>query len=227
LGEELREKVVTDTAEAGSNTVAQSYAYDTEQRLTQVTRDAGGLFGTSTETFAYDAVGNRTSHSAVNGSLVYDANNRLVQRGDGAQAVRYQYNDNGALIQAVQGDSGVPGSIRRFRYDAFNRLTEVQDGAGATVARYDYDPFDIRLSKTVYRDASGHALATPLRTLYLHSDDGLIAEADGDAQVQTLYGWRPDSVWGNDPLFIRTLTEGAGGGTAEPAYAYFHNDQMG
>src|SRR5690606_33602852 len=28
LGEELREKVVTDTAEAGSNTVAQSYAYD-------------------------------------------------------------------------------------------------------------------------------------------------------------------------------------------------------
>src|SRR5690606_2648015 len=114
LGEELREKVVTDTAAAGSSTVTHGYAYDTEQRLTQVTRDTGGLFGQSTESFAYDAVGNRIAHSAVNGSLVYDANNRLVRRGEGPQALHYQYDSAGVLTQVAQGEAGSTSVIRRY-----------------------------------------------------------------------------------------------------------------
>src|SRR5690606_28258555 len=227
LGEELREKVVTDSSAAGSSTVAHSYGYDSEQRLTQVTRDTGGLFGQNTETFAFDAVGNRTAHSTVNGSFVYDANNRLVQRGEGPQALSYQYDSTGALTQIAQGTGATASPVRRHVYDAFNRLIEVQDGAGTVVARYEYDPFDIRLSKTIYVGVDGQALASPVQTLYLHSDEGLIAEADDQAQVHTLYGWRPDGVWGNDPLFIRTVTRNEAGTAAEPAYAYFHNDQLG
>ncbi|MCA3176266.1 MAG: RHS domain-containing protein, partial [Burkholderiales bacterium] len=215
--DEIKQKVLTDASTGGSNTVTHQYSYDNEQRLTQTTRDSGGLFGQSTETFGFDAAGNRTSHSAVNGTLTYDANNRLIQRGTGNNSTHYQYDANGNLIQQTTGTSASATSVVRYTYDPLNRLSEVRDGAGSLIAQYVYDPFDLRISKTVYRDPNGQAFTTPLTTYYLYSDEGLIAEANAQGQITMQYGWKPDGQWSTDPVFVK----------AANTYAYFHNDHLG
>ncbi|AZN35464.1 RHS repeat-associated core domain-containing protein [Iodobacter ciconiae] len=225
--DQITQKALTDATGISSNTLTQQYRYDDEQRLTQVSRDMGGLFGQSLETFGFDAVGNRTSHSVVNGTLTYDANNRLIQRGTGSNAIAYQYDANGNLNQQTTGSSGSIGSIRKYQYDPLNRLIAIRDGADQLVAQYEYDPFDLRLVKTLYRDETGQPLATPKRIHYLYSDDGLIAEANAQAQVTTQYGWKPNGQWSTDPVFIKTTILGTQGNSAQTAYAYFHNDHLG
>lgn len=219
--EEITERVITDSNGVASSTVTNTYTYDDEKRLTKVVRDTGGMFGTSTETFGLDAASNRTSHSAVSGTWTYDANDRLTQRGD----TRYTYDDNGNLSQKTDGTSGAANTIKKFSYDLLNRLIEVRDGGNKLIAQYSYDPFDNRLSKTIYQDEQGALLATPLRSLYLYSEEGLIAEANAAADVTTQYGWKPSAAWSTAPLFIKTTI--GNGASAKQGYAWLHNDHLG
>jgi RHS repeat-associated protein len=224
--DEIKTKSLTDTAGLASATVSHQYGYDDELRLTLASRDAGGISGQSSETFSHDAAGNRVTHSAVSGTLVYDDNDRLRQRGSGAGAITYDYDANGNLSLKTEGSSGTANTITRYRYDALNRLVRVEDGAGAPIAEYAYDPFDNRLVKDRWRDDSGTALASPRRTHYLYAQAGLIAEADSAGNVTAQYGWNPHGEWGTDPIFIKTdIKEGAG--NTATGYAYFHNDHLG
>lgn len=229
---ELRSSARTDTTTAGSTSVTTTYDYDDEMRLTSAVTDRGGLFGTDTEGFTLDAVGNRVAHSRVSGSWVYDANNRLLQRGSGSALVTYTYDDAGNLTQ----QTGPAGVVRRFGYDTLRRLVAISDGNGQPLARYGYDPMDRRIWREQYRDRAGNLLAQAQRTVYLYADEGLIAEAvqpitlQGDGSVtassapvlQTQYGLSPDSDFGTDVLFVRTLDT-----NGQPTVAYFHNDDMG
>lgn len=226
---EVKSSTITDTQNASSSTVNTQYTYDAEQQLIQATRDTGGFFGTSTETFSLDAAGNRIAHSAVSGAWTYNDNNQLTQRGTGSNATSYEYDDNGNLTKRTVGTSGAANTITQFKYDALGRLTEVQDGENASVASYTYDYLDNRLSKTLYSDAQGNTLSSPQTTYYLYSDEGLIAEADSAGNITTQYGWKPDGIWGTDPLFIKTSisTTENGNTTTQTGYAYFHNNQMG
>jgi RHS repeat-associated protein len=227
--EEIKQKAVTDASAGSGNssTVVRQYAYDDERRLTRAVRDTGGLLGETVETFGFDAAGNRTSHSAVNGALTYDANNRLIQRGSGGNATTYQYDASGNLIEKAVGTSGSAASIIRYQYDPLNRLVALRDGANNLIAEYAYDPFDLRIVKVLHRDAAGQTLSTPRRTHYLYSDEGLIAEADAQGQITTQYGWKPDGSWSTDPVFIKTSIQDAQGNPGPMAYAYFHNDHLG
>ena len=218
--EEARSRTLTDAVAGGDSTVSTTFTYDSEQRLTQVVRDAGGVFGTTTESFGHDAAGNRVTHSAVNGPLVYDENNRLTQRGSGGAAVTYQYDANGNLVLRTAG-----AAATRYVYDALNRLVEIQDGAGNVRARYAYDPFDNRIVKDSFVGDQGQLLSRATRTHYLYGDEGLLAESDASGTITTQYGWRPDGDWATDPLFIKTAIQR--GGASEVGYAYFHNDHMG
>lgn len=182
------------------------YEYDTEERLLEAAVTDG-----PTETFTVDATGNRITHTATSGEWQYDANDRLIQRGD----TTYEYDAAGNLTRKIVGTSGAPQTITRFSYDGLNRLIEVQDGSGATVATYAYDPFDNRLWKQV-----GGA-----RTHYLYADEGLIAEAGSTGNVTTLYGWRPDGEWSTDPIFVRGAL--GSGPSTQVGFAYLHNDQLG
>ena len=230
--QELKQSSRTDTFGSLSFTKAGSYAYDAEVRLTQAQVDSGGLIGTATETFTLDAVGNRVAHSQVSGAWSYDSNNRLTQRGTGAYATTYQYDDAGSLIRRTEPSS----KVTQYVYDAQLRLIEVKDGAGAPAARYGYDPLGRRSWKEQYRDGSGNTLAPARRTYYLYADEGLIAEstqdiklnadltviATGPLQITTQYGPTPDSVFATNVLFVKTKAS-----DGSDMVAYYHHDQLG
>lgn len=230
--QEVKQSIRTDAVGSVSTSKSSSYVYDDETRLTQATVDAGGVFGTDTETFTLDAVGNRIAHSKVSGAWTYDANNRLTQRGIGAAATTYEYDATGNLTRQIE-----PGSkITVYAYDTQNRLVEVRNGSGQVIARYGYDPLDRRIWKEQYRDRYDIALAQAWRTVYLYAGEGLIAEArqgivlnadqtvapTGAASIVTQYGPRPDADFTSGVLFVKTKnTNGV------DAFGYYHHDQLG
>lgn len=222
----------TDTAAGLSRTHNASYGYDDEQRLTRATTNAGGFFD-DTQTFGLDAVANRTQHSRTgNGPWQYDANNRLLQRpgANGSAVVSYAYDANGNQIRKTEGSK-----VTHYAYDADNRLSEVSYGSNQLVARYGYDPLNRRIWKEQYRSADGSALAQPLRTYYLYSDEGLIAEAtqpitlafDGtvsasqETAISAQYGPRPDSAFTTGTLFVKTRNS-----NGQDSFAYYHHNHL-
>lgn len=229
--QELKSSNRTDSAAAGSSTRNSVYTYDDEIRLTAVSTDSGGVFGTDTETYTLDAVGNRIAHSKVPGAWTYDANNRLLQRGTGANATTYEYDDAGNLVK--QSGAGV---VMQFAYDARNRLAEVKNGAGQLVARYGYDPLDRRIWREQFRGRDGSALAQARQTYYLYADEGLIAEAsrditlNGDLSVTAAgshvltaqYGPRPNAEFTTGVLFAKLRNS-----NGADSVAYYHHDHLG
>ncbi len=88
------------------NGITSNYAYDTLYELTQVTQGAG-----TTESYSYDAVGNRLSSSGVP-SYSYDPSNELTSNSSGS----YTYVANGNTLSDAQG--------RSFTWDFENRLVQ-------------------------------------------------------------------------------------------------------
>lgn len=206
------------------------YAYDAVLRLTGITTDRGGLFGGTTESLTLDAVANRLAQSTLSGDWIYDANDRLSQRGDVA---RYVYDDSGNMVQKTEGTR-----ITRYAYDTLNRLVEIRDASASPeglVARYGYDPMGRRLWKEQFRDRAGQVLSPARRTYFLYADEGLIAEATqaislgADLRVTaseaplltTQYGPKPDSPFTTGVLFVKTRnTKG------EDTVAYYHHNHL-
>ena len=230
--QELKTSNRTDATDAASATKSSSFGYDDEIRLTQATVDSGGVFGTDTENFTLDAVGNRIAHSKVTGAWTYDTNNRLTQRGTGGNATTYEYDAAGNLKKKTE-----PGTrVTQYSYDTQNRLVEIKDGAGQLIARYGYDPLDRRTWREQYRDLTGASLAQAKRSHYLYADEGLVAEsqqditlnADGSVSagaapaIGTQYGPRPDSEFTTGMLFIKTRNS-----NNQDTVAYYHHDQIG
>ena len=229
---ELKQSGRTDSTGTASSSVNTSFTYDAELRLSQAAYDKGGLFGSDTETFQLDSVGNRLSHSRVTGAWVYDSDNRLLQRGVGAAATTYDYDPSGNLTRQTLSASGV---VLNYDYDTQDRLVAVRRGT-VLVARYGYDPMSRRTWKEQYRDSTGQALNPALRTYYLYGDEGLLAEAtqeiglanDGSVLatvhpvIATQYGVTPDSEFSSDVLFVKTRN--AAGASV---VGYYHRDQLG
>ena len=176
-----------------------AFTYDDEQRLLQVT-------GAGAQTFTLDAVSNRLTQSATTGTWQNDANNRLRSQA----GIAYDYDDAGNLIRKTAG-----GVVTQYLYDGLNRLVEIQNGTGQIIASYAYDP----MSRRLWKQVGG------VRTYFLYSDEGLIAEANSLGVVTTEYGWKPDGIWGTDPLFIKTPI--GSGSSVDVRYAYFHTDHLG
>ncbi|WAC73232.1 polymorphic toxin-type HINT domain-containing protein [Roseateles sp. SL47] len=231
--QELKSQARADTFNGLSSTQTQSFSYDDENRLTEVQSD-GSAYGSDTERYTLDAVGNRIAHSKVNGAWTYDANNRLTQIGNGScgqgSVICFAYDAAGNLTSRQTSSRTL-----NYRYDALNRLIQVDLGPNAVIARYGYDPLDRRLWKEQFRDREGLPLAQAQRTYFLYAEEGLIAEAtqpitlgaDGQVtasaapRITTQYGLRPDSEWGTGPLFIKTVNS-----AGQDVFAYYHHDQQ-
>lgn len=229
--QELFSRSRTDTPQQQSTTFTNEFSYDDESRLVEaITDKVGSLFGSDTETFTLDGVGNRTSHSKVLGSWDYDANNRLLEKGILLDNTRYTYDAAGNLTSKTKGNL-----VTQFRYDTQNRLVQVLDGSGNLIAAYGYDPFDRRLWKERYRTKDGLPLSQPKRSYYLYADEGLLAESRQDISLnidQTVsasaapeifsqYGVRPNSEFGTGVLFVKTKNT-----NGSDAVAYYQHDHL-
>jgi YD repeat-containing protein len=152
--------------------ISTEFSYDREPRLL----GAASSDGRQTA-YTLDPLANRLSDSAVPGAWRYDANNRLLRAGD----TTYAYDANGNLTAKTQG-----GRLTRFFHDLADRLTRVEDGAGAVIARYGYDPMGRRLWKRV-----GDSI-----TYFLYAQEGLIGEYNALGQQTAAWSSWPSPAPG-------------------------------
>jgi RHS repeat-associated protein len=142
------------------NSVTSNYSYDPLYELTQVTQGSS-----TTETYSYDAVGNRLSSSGVP-TYSYNTSNELTSNSNGS----YTYDANGNTL--------TDAAARTFTWDFENRLTQaVVPGTNGGTTTFKYDPFGRRIQK------SG-----PLGTTnYLYDGDNSLEEVDQNGNVLARY----------------------------------------
>lgn len=151
------------------NGITSNYGYDAIYELQQVTQG-----GSTTESYSYDAVGNRLSSSGVP-SYSYNASNELTASSSGS----YTYDANGNTLTDASG--------KQYTWDFENRLVQaVIPGTGTTTFRY--DPFGRRIQKSGPLGATNYLYdgATPLEevdnagnVLARYTQSGLIDESLG------------------------------------------------
>jgi RHS repeat-associated protein len=167
-------QLTSDTTTLGTTTVAQlSQTYDPSAHLagrtdvsgtTTYLHDAAGQLtgvsapGQSPQTYAYDALGNRTAGpGSPAGTLIYDANNRLLSdatytysySSEGDRTARtnkltgamstYTYNSRHQLMAVLNPD----GTTTTFKYDPLGR--RVQVASPGQTANYVYDGANLHL----------------------------------------------------------------------------------
>jgi RHS repeat-associated protein len=144
-----------------------SYQYDVLNRLTLET-----LLDGTTISYEYDAVGNRTKKTVTQGSnsttttYTYDNANQLTA----VNGQAYTYDANGNLTS---------NGAKTYIYDAENRLVEVKDSTGTSLATFTYDHEGKRSSMTT---SSG--------TTYFHyNGDKVVYETDANNQIVAEYTW--------------------------------------
>jgi YD repeat-containing protein len=117
-------------------TRTRSFTYDTVDRLTAVTDSVYG-----SESYSYDAVGNRTS-SHRSSFYSYSPFNRLTS----TNSATYTYDNNGTITSRTDGNGTM-----NFSHDSEGRLYNAYkfDGAmGFEFAEYQYDALGRRVSKS-------------------------------------------------------------------------------
>jgi RHS repeat-associated protein len=150
------------------NGLTSNYTYDPIYELTQVTQGGG-----TTESYSYDAVGNRLSSSGVP-TYSYNTSNELTSNSSGS----YTYDANGNTLADPSGKS--------YTWDFENRLTQaVNPGVGTTTFRY--DPFGRRIQKSGPLGTTNFLYDGPL-------DQGwnVIEEVDNSGNVLARYTQRQE-----------------------------------
>ena len=191
--------VTTNSTDVGDY----GYSYDKLYELTGVVDPV-----LDDEAYTYDAAGNRLSSTSTQGGWTYNAGNALL----GFDTVSYAYDNNGNTIE-----KNVNGVITRYVYDARNRLASVEL-PGGNVVTYAYDPFGRRVKKSITPSPlGGEGGGEGDATFYLYTAEGLSGEYSATGGLNKGYGWKPNSTWGTNPVF---MTEGG-------SYYYYHNDRLG
>ena len=194
---------------------AYQYGYDLIDRLTNATPPQNLQQNPASpetdklpvEAYSYDSVHNRLSSQHQPGLWQYNQDNQLQGYGVGAERRTYTYNVNGHTQTEVTGDPAT--KAREFIYNAAERLIEIKDN-GQTIGQYQYDPMGRRIKKQTQEGT----------TWFLYVDEGLIAELDQTANPTRYYGWKPNGLWGTDPLWLADKTNN----TWQPHI--YHNDHL-
>jgi len=142
--------------------VISTFSYDLLYELTQVLQGT-----TTTESYSYDAVGNRLS-SLGQSPYAYNTSNQLTSY----PGVTYTYDNNGNPLTKV-----ASGGTTGYSWDFENRLTAVTlPGSGGTVS-FKYDPLGRRIRKV---SPSG-------TTNYVYDGANVLEEVDTSGNVLARY----------------------------------------
>jgi RHS repeat-associated protein len=143
--------------------VTSNYGYDNIYQLLQVTQGAS-----TTESYSYDAVGNRLSSSSVS-PYSYNSSNELIS----TPSLTYTYDYNGNTQSKSDGTA--------YTWDYDNRLKQVTlPGSGGTV-NFKYDPFGRRAQKSFAQNS------TTTTVNYLYDGPNLLEEVDQSGNVLARY----------------------------------------
>jgi len=152
--------------------VTTNYEYDNIYQLLSATQGA-----TTTESYSYDSVGNRTASLGVSSYTTNSSNELTAMTG-----ATYTYDNNGNELTKVD-SSGTTS----YTWDYENRLTSVTlPGSGGTV-QFSYDPFGRRIKKS-------SASAT---SIFAYDQGNVIEEVNAAGAVVARY---VDSLHIDDPL---------------------------
>ena len=152
---------------------AHSYGYDAASKLTSATYPSSGPLSGLSETFSYDAVGNRTQDVSVSG-YAYGANNQLT----GSSVYSYSYDNNGNMTGRTRLADNASAT---FTYDSRNRMVTATTENGE-IFTFTYDVMGRRLSKTVVHN--GNTLSSDY---YIYDGADIIAVTDANRTVKTVY----------------------------------------
>jgi len=142
--------------------VTSNYTYDPIYELTQVTQSTS-----TTESYSYDAVGNRLSSLGVS-SYTNNSSNELTA----TSSTSYTYDNNGNTLTKEVGSN-----TTSYAWDFENRLTSVTlPGTGGTVS-FKYDP----LGRRIYKSSSAGT------SIYAYDGDNLIEETNVSGTVIARY----------------------------------------
>ena len=171
----------------------QAFGYDNLDRLTSATHP----LPPTSQTFAYDPVGNRTT-----GGSVVNAGNQLTADANHV----YQYDDNGNLTRKTL---LATGNFTQYTYDAENRLTKVEDFVAGNptptaTSTYRYDGLGRRIEKV----ANGQTRR------YVYDGEDILLEYDGANVLQARYTHGPGI---DEPIAVTK-----GGSTF-----FYHQDGLG
>jgi len=189
------------TAQTREDGITETYGYDTTSQLTSANYESNSPLAKAAtpltrETFAYDALGNRTSTSTAGGvpsprvsSYTANALNQYTQ----VAGVAFTYDANGNLTNDGK---------QTYRYDAQNRLLAVESVAlttGAVRAEFAYDTRNRAVARTYYTLSKAGAWVLnqdDSRALTYDTAWNLLAERTRNgAQVgEYIHGQRTDEV---------------------------------
>ena len=207
---------------SGSTTLAYAFGYDANSQITTLTTPDGTssesydnngqvtAASLTSETYAYDANGNRTS---ANGSTygTPGANNQLTSDG----TYTYTYDNEGNRLTRT---NIATGQVDTYTWDYRNRLTDVVTTDASAVilqsVHYTYDTMNRRIGKTVVDGSSTVTLAEN----YVYDGSNLLLVLDGSGNVTQRYLNGPAE---NQVLVEETLT----GSTSTVRWAL--TDQVG
>jgi RHS repeat-associated protein len=142
--------------------VTSNYTYDPIYELTQVTQSTS-----TTESYSYDAVGNRTASLGVS-SYTNNSSNELTS----TSSTSYTYDNNGNTLTKVVGSN-----TTSYAWDFENRMTSVTlPGSGGTVS-FAYDPFGRRIKKVTSSTTS----------IFAYDGDNLLEETNSSGTAVARY----------------------------------------
>ena len=193
----------------------ETYTYDLAGQLTAVTYPDG-----TTETFAYDAVGNRVSANgedyttnelnqylmAGDATFTYDDNGNLISRTDANGKTNYEYDARSRLVHVVRPD----GTTWSCQYDALGNRTQVNDNG--QIRKQLYTPDNLSSLAAEY-NASGKLIRR-----YILLDNELIADVDASGN----YRYYHSDVLGS----TRLVTNGVGSIVSRQSYNIFGGSLM-
>jgi RHS repeat-associated protein len=144
------------------NSITENYTYDPIYQLTQVAQGA-----TTTESYSYDAVGNRLSSQGMS-PYAYNSSNELTS----TPSATFTYDSNGNMLTKAN-SSGTT----TYNWGFENRLTSVVLPGSAGTVTFKYDPFGRRIQKS----------SSSATTNYLYDGSNSVAEVNAAGSLLASY----------------------------------------